>query len=198
LLNYFLTGNMSCEFSIASTSSMYNLEKKDWDTELLEKLGIDPAILPPITGAGRVLGRLLPNLVEETGIDAEVCSVCGHDTGSAYLAIPMEQGESCACLSCGTWSLLGTELEAPVVSEAGFRYNYANEGGYDFTTRYLKNIMGLWIYGEVKREFERREGDVSYDVLNKEIMEAPTFKAFIDPDDELFMAPHRMVEKIKS
>ncbi|MBQ2750372.1 MAG: rhamnulokinase [Clostridia bacterium] len=198
LLNYFLTGNMSCEFSIASTSSMYNLEKKDWDTELLEKLGIDPAILPPITGAGRVLGRLLPNLVEETGIDAEVRSVCGHDTGSAYLAIPMEQGESCACLSCGTWSLLGTELEAPVVSDAGFRYNYANEGGYDFTTRYLKNIMGLWIYGEVKREFERREGDVSYDVLNKEIMEAPAFKAFIDPDDELFMAPHRMVEKIKS
>lgn len=197
LLNYFLTGTLSSEFSIVSTSSMYHLEKKDWDTELLEKLGIDPAILPPITAPGRILGRMLPKLVEETGIDAAVCSICGHDTGSAYLAVPMEKGEACACLSCGTWSLFGTELEQPVVTEEGFRFNYSNEGGYDYTTRYLKNIMGLWIYTEVKREFERREGKLDFDALDVEIQAAAPLQSFIDPDADDFMQPGRMVEKIK-
>jgi len=197
LINYFLTGTISAEYSIASTSSMLNIATKDWDRELLTKLGIDPAILPPVTPPGRKLGKLLPKITEETGISCEVISICGHDTGSAFLAIPMEKGESCACLSCGTWSLLGSELENPVVSEESLLYNYSNEGGYDFTTRYLKNIMGLWIYGEVKREFERREGDVDYATLDREISAAPAFMSFIDPDDDLFMAPGRMVEKIQ-
>jgi len=197
LLNYFLTGNLSAEYSIASTSSMLDIRTHDWDYELLKKLGIDPSILPPITPPGRKLGKLLPKITEETGISCEVISICGHDTGSAYLAVPMEKGESCACLSCGTWSLLGSELDHPVVSEEGFSYNYSNEGGYDFTTRYLKNIMGLWIYGEVKREFERREGDVDYDTLNRETLAAPAHMSYIDPDDDSFMAPGRMVEKIQ-
>ena len=197
LLNYFLTGELSSEFSIASTSSIYNLEKKDWDVELLEKLGIDPSILPPITPPGRMLGRMRPELIEETGIDAAVCSICGHDTGSAYLAVPMEKGEKCACLSCGTWSLFGTELEKPIANDESFRVNYSNEGGYDFTTRFLKNIMGLWIFTEVKREYERREGAVSFAQLDEEIAAAKPFGSFIDPDADDFMQPGRMVEKIR-
>lgn len=198
LLNYFLTGKKTCEFSIASTSSMYNLQEKDWDRELLAKLGIDPSILRSITPAGTFIGGLLPNVSEETGISAKVCSVCGHDTGSAYLSVPMCRDESCACLSCGTWSLLGTELENPLVCEAGIKYNYANEGGYDFTTRYLKNIMGLWIYGEIKREYERREGKLSYRTLDEEILAAEPFKCFIDPDADDFLTPGKMIEKIRN
>ncbi|MBO4407257.1 MAG: rhamnulokinase [Clostridia bacterium] len=197
LLNYFLTGKLSSEFSIASTSSMLSAETHDWDVGLLEKLGIDPAILPPVTPSGKKLGRILPQLAEETGISCDVISVCGHDTGSAYLAVPKEEGEECAFLSCGTWSPFGTELPHPVVSEEGFRFNYANEGGYGFTTRFLKNIMGLWIYGEIKREFERREGKLDYATLDRELLEAKPFRSLIDPDAEEFIAPGRMAERIR-
>ena len=197
LLNYFLTGKLSSEFSIASTSSMLSAETRDWDRELLERLGIDPAILPPVTPSGQKLGRILPNLAEETGVSCEVISVCGHDTGSAYLAVPKKADETCAFLSCGTWSLFGTELPSPVVCEEGFGFNYSNEGGYGYTTRFLKNIMGLWIYGEIKREAERREGKLDYATLDKELLAAPAFRSFIDPDAEDFMAPGRMAEKIR-
>lgn len=197
LLNYFLTGEISSEFSIASTSSMLGAGTHDWDRELLEKAGIDPAILPPVTPPGRKLGKILPKLAEETGISCDVISICGHDTGSAYLAVPKKPGEECAYLSCGTWSLFGTELDHPVVTDEGFAFNYSNEGGWDYSTRFLKNIMGLWIYGEIKREYERKEGKLDYATLDKELLAAPAFRSLIDPDAEEFMSPGRMAEKIR-
>ncbi len=198
LINYLLTGVKAAEFSIVSTTQMFNLQNRDWDYELLAKLGIDPSILQKIVPSGTMLGGLLPDIAEETGIEnAKVCAVCGHDTGSAVLAIPMERGERCVYLSCGTWSLLGVELSAPRNDDAAFAIDYTNEGGFDNTTRFLKNIMGLWIYTEVKREFERREGEVDYDTLNAEVLAAPGQKCYIDPDDDRFMTPGRMVRKIR-
>lgn len=197
-LNYLLTGIKSTEFSIASTSQMYNLKNKDWDYELLKKLEIPTDILGKITPAGRILGDITADITAETGIRGKCISVCGHDTGSAVLAVPMEKGEKCAYLSCGTWSLLGIELAEPITNDAAFDAQYTNEGGYGGSVRFLKNIMGLWIYGEVKREFERKFGKVSYKVLDEEVNAAEPLKSLIDPDDDRFMTPGNMTGKIKA
>ena len=195
--NYLLTGVKSTEFSAASTAQMYNLKDKDWDYELIEKLGIPKKILQEITPAGRVLGDLLPEITADTGVKGKCISVCGHDTGSAVLAVPMEKGEKCAYLSCGTWSLLGVELEEPIVDDKAFEAMYTNEGGYDHTIRFLKNIAGLWIYGEIKREFEKKFGKVDFKTLDAEVNAAPALKAIIDPDDDRFMTPGNMTAKIR-
>jgi len=195
--NFLLTGKKTSEFSIVSTSQMYNLKNKDWDYELLEKLGIPKGMLQEIIPSGTVLGDLLPEVTAETGMKGKCISVCGHDTGSAVLAVPMEKGENCAYLSCGTWSLLGIELEEPIVSDAAFDAQYTNEGGYNNTIRFLKNIMGLWVYTEVKRDFEKKYGKVGYDVLDAEVLAATPLKALIDPDDDRFMTPGNMTGKIR-
>lgn len=195
--NYLLTGVKSSEYSIASTSQMYNLETKDWDYEMIEKLGIPTDMLQKITPAGKVLGDILPEITAETGINGKCISVCGHDTGSAVLAVPMKKGENCAYLSCGTWSLLGIELEEPVVNDAAFDAQYTNEGGYNNTVRFLKNIMGLWIYSEIKREFEKKLGKTDYKTLDAEVLAAEPLKALIDPDDDRFMTPGNMTGKIR-
>ncbi len=196
-LNFLLTGVKSTEFSIASTSQMYNLDTKDWDYELLNKLNIPTDILQDITPSGRVLGDILPEISDETGIKAKCISVCGHDTGSAVLAVPMEKGEKCAWLSCGTWSILGVELEDPITSSEAFDAQYSNEGGYNNTVRFLKNIAGLWVYTEIKREFEKKLGKTDYKTLDAEVNAAPSLKALIDPDDDRFMTPGNMTKKIR-
>ncbi len=197
LLNYLLTGVKAAEFSIVSTSQMYNLAAHDWDRELIARVGADPAILQKIIPSGTLLGGLLPDIADETGVSPKVCAVCGHDTGSAVLAMPVQKGERSAYLSCGTWSLLGVELDAPCTGPEAFAVEYTNEGGFNGTTRFLKNIMGLWIYQEIKREFERREGAVDYKTLDAEVLAAPAFRSFIDPDEERFMTPGHMTEKIR-
>lgn len=197
LLNYLLTGKKAAEFSIASTSQMVNLNTGDWDRELLQTLGLPSDILQPIVPSGTMLGEVLPDIADECGVAPRVCAVCGHDTGSAVLSIPMKRGEKCAYLSCGTWSLLGVELDAPRNDEGGFSVEYTNEGGFAGTTRFLKNIMGLWIYQEIKRECERKEGAVDYKTLDAEILQAPAFTCFIDPDEDRFMTPGHMADKIR-
>lgn len=197
LLNYFLTGKKAAEFSIVSTTQMYHHASSGWDTDLLSQLGVDGSMLQQIVPSGTKLGPILPHIADETGISAPVTAVCGHDTGSAFLAVPMAEGERCAILSCGTWSLLGVELAHPVLTDEAFAVDYTNEGGYGGTVRFLKNIMGLWIYGEVKREFERREGAVDYKTLDAEIEAAPSLASFIDPDREEFFTPGHMAEKVR-
>ena len=197
-LNYLLTGVKSTEFSIASTAQMYNLQQKDWDYELLGKLGIPTGILQEIIPSGHILGDILPEITEETGVSGKCISVCGHDTASAVLAVPMEKGEKCAYLSCGTWSLLGIELEDPITTDAAFDAQYTNEGGYNNTVRFLKNIMGLWIYTEIKREFEKKLGKTDYKTLDAEVNAAPSLKALINPDDDRFMTPGNMTAKIRA
>lgn len=196
-LNFLLTGVKNTEFSITSTSQLYNLKNKDWDYELLEKFSLPTDMLGEINAPGRILGDILPEISNETGVKGKAISVCGHDTASAFLAVPMKKGEKCACLSCGTWSLLGVELDEPIANDAAFDAQYTNEGGYDNTIRFLKNIAGLWVYGEIKREFERKFGKVDYKTLDAEVNAATPLKSLIDPDDERFMAPGNMTTKIK-
>ena len=198
LLNFMLTGVKSAEYSMASTTQLLDVRTQTWDRELLSHLDLPQRIFLPIIRPGQLLGETTDAIQAETGMKLPVASVCGHDTGSAVLAIPMEKGERCAYISCGTWSLLGVELDAPRTDDAAYAIEYTNEGGFGGSIRFLKNIMGLWIYQEVKRELEKATGAISYAVLDAEIASAPAFARFIDPDAPCFFEKGHMIEKIRS
>lgn len=197
LLNFMLTGVKSAEYSMASTTQLLDARTQQWDSEILERLDIPKDIFLPVTQPGRILGNTTDEVFAETGMRVPVASVCGHDTGSAVLAIPMEKGERCAYISCGTWSLLGVERDAPQTDDAAYAIEYTNEGGFGGTIRFLKNIMGLWIHQEVKRELEKEYGPISYAVLDAETEAAPAFARFIDPDDDVFFDKGGMIGKIR-
>lgn len=189
LFGYFLTGKMTTEYSIATTSQMVDLETKGWATDLLDRLEIPSSLLCDIKPTGTVLGKVREDICEECGIDpVDVISVCGHDTQSAITAVPCESGDF-AFLSCGTWSLFGTELDAPIVNEKSIAMNVTNEGGYGESTGFLKNIIGLWLIQESRRHWNRHGNNYSYADLEKLALEAEPFKCFIDPDAPEFV-PH--------
>lgn len=193
LFNYLLTGEMAAERSIASTSQMINTQTGDWDAKLLETLGLNPAWLPPLVKEGNILGTLKPEL----GFEAiPVINICAHDTASAVVSVPSSQ--NFLFISCGTWSLVGTEVATPVTNEKAFAYNLTNESGINQTTRFLKNCTGLWIIQEVKRQFAEQGKDYSYDQMVKLALEAPAFQTLIDTDDERFIAPGQMIVRIQA
>ena len=196
LFAYMLTGNAVAEYTIASTSGMLNPETKEWDTELLVKLGIRTDILPEIVQSGSLYGHLKSELCQKLGIDSvPVVAVCGHDTGSAVVAVPATGKDFCY-ISCGTWSLMGVELDKPLLNQKSKEENYTNEGGYAGTIRYLKNIMGLWIIQECKRNWKEQGVDLSFGEIMVEA-EKSNSVAFIDPDDAMFEKPCNMPEVIK-
>ena len=189
LFAYMLTGKMCAEYSIASTSQIIDLKTKSWSKELLEAFGIKEDIFAPLVKPGTVLGMLTPEICEECGVDpVPVISVCGHDTQSAITSVPCEDGKF-AFLSSGTWSLFGTELEKPIVNETSLNINITNEGGFDDTVGFLKNIIGLWLIQESRRQWQRQGEDYSYADLEKLALAAEPFKCFIDPDAPEFV-PH--------
>ena len=189
LFGYMLTGNMTTEYSIATTSQMVDIATKTWATGLLDRLGIPSRLLCDIKPSGSVLGTLREDICDECGVPAaKVISVCGHDTQSAITAVPCESGDF-AFLSCGTWSLFGTELEAPIVNEKSLAMNVTNEGGYGGSVGFLKNIIGLWLIQESRRHWNRNGSDYSYADLEKLALAAEPFKCFIDPDAPEFV-PH--------
>ena len=197
LLTYMLTGEKVSEYSIATTSQMVNIDTQKWDKELIETMGIPERILCDIVPAGTKTGVLRPELCEELGVDAvPVISVCGHDTQSAITAIPSEKKDF-AFISSGTWSLFGTELDAPVVNDKAKKLNVTNEGGYDFTTAFLKNICGLWLIQESRRQWIREGTEYSYAELEKEALAAEPFKCFIDPDAPDFVAMGDMPARVR-
>ena len=197
LLAYLLTGEKGTEYTIASTSEMINPRTRDWDYELLEKLGLRTDILGKIELPGNVRGRLLEDIAAECGVErVPVIAVGGHDTASAVAAVPA-QGEDFAYISSGTWSLLGAELKEPLTSEGVMKANYTNEGGVDGSIRLLKNIMGLWIIQECKREWDRRGSTADFAELVEMAMSAPAFKAMIDVDDPCFLTPGGMPARIQ-
>ena len=199
LFAYFLTGNKGTEYTVASTSQMLNPRTRDWDMALMEKLGLPTRILGRISLPGKIRGTLLPNIAWECGVSSSipVIAVGSHDTASAVAAVPAKENPF-AYISSGTWSLLGAEIQAPLCEESVMRANYTNEGGVDGSIRLLKNIMGLWIIQECKREWDRREDAVDYSELVEMAMEAPAFKAMIDVDDPCFMAPGNMPARIQA
>ena len=181
LFAYFLTGVKKVERTNASTTNFLNPYTKEWDTDLLAALGIPTHILPDLISAGEVYGPLLPDLAEEFGCgEVPVVAVCTHDTGSAVVAAPAK-GDF-AYISCGTWSLFGTELTSPMMTDATEAVQYTNEGGYGGTIRFLKNIMGLWLIQESRREWMRQGQVVSYADLEREALEAEPFRCWIDVD----------------
>ena len=197
LLAYMLTGEKVAEYSIATTSQMVNINTQTWDKELLDTMGIPERILCDIVPAGTKTGVLRPELCEELGVDAvPVIAVCGHDTQSAITAIPSESKDF-AFISSGTWSLFGTELDAPVVNDKAKKLNVTNEGGYAFTTAFLKNICGLWLIQESRRQWIREGKEYSYAELEQEALKAEPFKCFIDPDAPDFVAMGDMPERVR-
>ncbi len=197
LLAWLLTGQKGTEYTIASTSQLLNPYTRDWDRELLEKLGIPTHMLGEVKLPGTVRGTLLPEIARECGVDEiPVIAVGGHDTASAVAAVPARD-EDFAYISSGTWSLLGVEIPKPMCEESVMNANYTNEGGVNGSIRLLKNIMGLWIIQECKREWDRRSDAVGFAELVEMAVKAPAFKAMIDVDDECFMAPGDMPNRIQ-
>lgn len=189
LFAYMLTGKMCAEYSIASTSQLIDLETRSWSKEILDAFGIKESLFAPLVKPGTVLGTLTPEICEECGVDpVPVISVCGHDTQSAITSVPCEDGNF-AFLSSGTWSLFGTELDKPIVNETSLNINITNEGGFDESTGFLKNIIGLWLIQESRRQWQRQGEDYSYADLEKLALAAEPFKCFIDPDAPEFV-PH--------
>ena len=197
LLGYFLTGKKAGEYSIATTSQLVDIRTREWSKEMAEALGLPLEILPPITASGSVLGPLSDELCRELGVEpVNVISVCGHDTQSAVTAVPSE-AKDFAFISCGTWSLFGTELEEPIVNETSKAFNVTNEGGYGYSTAFLKNICGLWLIQESRRQWKREGSDYSYAELEKLAVASKPFQCFIDPDAPDFVAPGDMPGRIK-
>lgn len=197
LLAYFLTGKMCAEYSIASTSQIINIEKRTWSSEILESFDIPESLFAPLVQPGTVLGELTDEICEECGVDkVPVISVCGHDTQSAITAVPCVEGDF-AFLSSGTWSLFGTELNAPIVNEKSLEINITNEGGFDGSTGLLKNIIGLWLIQESRRQWQREGQDYSYAELEKLALKEEPFKCFIDPDAPEFTPQGNIPKRVQ-
>ena len=199
LLAYFLTGEKSIEYTIASTSQLLDANKRDWDYALLEKLGINKDIFPAIRMPGSVTGKLLPEIAEELGFDKpiDVIACASHDTASAVVAAPIEKGEKSCYISCGTWSLLGAELDEPLINEKSFSENFTNEGGYEGTIRFLKNISGLWLLQETRRQWIREGSDISFKDIDRMLETEVSANVYINPDDDSFVAPGNMPKRME-
>ena len=196
LFGYMLTGKMCAEYSIASTSQLIDLDKRTWSKEILDAFGIKESVFAPLVQPGTVLGELSKEICEECGVDpVPVISVCGHDTQSAITSVPCEDGDF-AFLSSGTWSLFGTELDKPIVNETSMNINITNEGGFDGSTGFLKNIIGLWLIQESRRQWKREGKEYSYADLEKLALAAEPFKCFIDPDAPEFVPHGNIPERV--
>jgi rhamnulokinase len=195
--NYLFSGVPRVDESNASTTQLYNPRTRSWSQVLIERCGFPPKIFPQLVPPGTVLGPLLPEVAVETGLhEVQVVATCSHDTGAAVAAVPAQEGEDWAYLSSGTWSLLGLELPQPLISEKVRERNFTNEAGYGGTTRFLKNIVGLWILQESRREWTRQGRELDYATLTREAENAEPFRSLIDPRATRFLKPGDMPQKI--
>ena len=195
LFNYWLTGEMRAEVSIASTSQFYNPVKKQWASGLFRRLDLPERILPELMLPGTRLGTLLPEIAESSGLSSNVpvyATAC-HDTASAVAAVPAE-GDGWCYISSGTWSLMGVELDAPVINQQSLALNFTNEVGAGNKIRFLKNIAGLWLLQECRRAWTLAGHEHNYEELSKLAALAPSARELIDPD--AFPEPGRMPERI--
>lgn len=195
-LSYMLTGEAVCEHTILSTSQFLNPRTGRIDTELIGAIGLNESQFGRYVTPSEQVGRLTNEVQRMTGVGAvPVVAVAGHDTGSAVAAVPAEN-ERFAYLSCGTWSLLGIETEEAIISEKSFEYNFTNEGGIESTTRFLKNICGMWLLERCRKEWTDAPADVAQ--ITEDCKEAPAFQSFIFPDAPDFANPTSMVEAIQN
>lgn len=193
LFSYWLTGVQADEFTDVTTTQCYDPVAGAWATDILERLGVPPRIFGEVVAPGTDLGA--PR--SELGLSAmRVIAPATHDTASAVAAIPFETNHPAAYISSGTWSLVGLEVQSPVINEATLKANLTNEGGVAGTFRLLKNVMGLWLLQECRRAWAARGRELSYDDLLELAQNAPPFAAVIDPDDERLLRPGDMPARI--
>ena len=198
LLSYMLTGNKVCEYTDASTSGMMNQYTREFEKSLLERIGVRSDVLLPIVQPGTVVGKLRKGIADACGLpQVPVIAVAGHDTAAAIAAVPAAD-ERFAYLSSGTWSLMGIETNAPVINEESTRLNFTNEGGIEGTTRFLKNITGMWILEQCRKVWEPDGKKYSYAEIEAMARSEESFPSLINPDDPRFAAPANMVEAIDS
>ena len=191
LMHSWLCGSSSSEQTNATTTQCWDPVAKAWATDLLDQLAIPTTMLPPVVEAGTVLGEVLPELRDDLGA-ALVIAPATHDTGSAIVATPVRSTDGWGYISSGTWSLVGLELARPVMTPEALAANYTNEGGVFGTTRFLKNVMGLWLLQESQRRWARDGHVTDYETLLTDVDAVPPFAALIDPDDPRFLAPPDM------
>lgn len=195
-LSYLLTRNKVVEYTIASTSQILNPCTKQFESILLDAAGVSPSILGKIVMPGHVIGRLTKELGEESELgQIPVIAVAGHDTASAVAAIPAEN-ERFAYLSSGTWSLMGIEVNEAIINEETYALNFTNEGGIEGTTRFLKNITGMWLLEQCLKEWKKEGITYAYEKLVHMAESAPAFESLIDPDDTSFANPACMTKAI--
>ncbi|MGN0553487.1 MAG: rhamnulokinase family protein [Oscillospiraceae bacterium] len=197
LFGYLLTGRKRAELSIASTTQMMNAAERKWSETVLDALGIPKNILPDICMPATELGALSEEICAELDIPAaKVISVCGHDTQCAAAAAPTEEDDF-IFISCGTWSLFGTETNEPIISDKSANLNITNETGYGGKVTFLKNIIGLWLIQESRRQFRREGNEYSFADLEKIALECEPFKCFIDPDAPEFVPVGNIPERVR-
>ena len=196
--HFLLCGEVAAEKSSASTTQIFNPVTNRWSEALISKLGCPSRLFPQVVSSGTSLGQLDTRITDELGINrCEVFATCSHDTGAAVAAAPAS-GSRWAFLSSGTWSLLGVELDQPLINEKSLFANYTNELGFENRVRFLKNITGLWIFQEVRRELLQLGTEFDYARLTAEAAAATPRRSLIFPNDPQFLKPGGMIEKVKN
>ncbi|WP_080904443.1 rhamnulokinase family protein [Parabacteroides sp. Marseille-P3160] len=196
LLSYLLTGKKVCEYTDASTSQFLNPVTKQFESSLLEAAGVPPSLLRSLVLPGTRVGELTDALSRETGLGKiPVIAVAGHDTASAVVAVPAEDTRF-AYLSSGTWSLMGIETEKPIITEQSYKNNFTNEGGIEGTTRFLKNITGMWLLEQCRKEWEREGRSYTYSQIVRMAEQATPNRSIVNPDDPSLANPPSMTQAI--
>lgn len=197
LFNYFLSGEKAAEYTIASTSQMLDAKNKTWSNEVIEALQLPKDIFADIVEPGTKVGCLTDSICEELGLDKlDVVAVAGHDTQSAMIAVPTQEDDF-VFLSCGTWSLLGTELDAPIIDKNSSELNITNEGAANGKISFLKNIIGLWLIQESRRQWIKEGKEFSFGELESMAKERGFVNSFIDTDDSRFVSAGNIPQRIK-
>lgn len=195
-MSYLLSGNKACEYTIASTSQLLNPLTKKIENKLLEAIEVHPSVIPPLIKPGKVVGLLRDSIAKECGLNTiPIIAVAGHDTASAIVSIPAKN-KKFAYISSGTWSLMGIEVDEPIINEQSYKMNFTNESGVEGTIRFLKNITGMWLLEQCRKEWEQLGRTYTYDEIIKMAKTAKGFQCFVDPDDAVFANPESMIESI--
>ncbi|MBQ9571601.1 MAG: rhamnulokinase [Prevotella sp.] len=196
-LSWMLTGEAVCEYTIASTSEMLDPRTGDLSEKLVKSVGLTREHFGRMVQPGTQIGVLTKEVQQITGLGAvPVIAVAGHDTGSAVAAVPAKN-EQFAYLSSGTWSLMGIETKQAIINERSYDLNFTNEGGVEGTTRFLKNICGMWLYERCRKEWPEEVRQLSHPELQGSAMQVEAFRSIINPDDDLFANPPSMIEAIQ-
>ena len=197
LVNSWLAGTRVAEHTNATTTQCLDAATGGWADDLLERLGIPVGLFPDVVQPGTVLGGLVPGVAGETGLGtARVVAVASHDTASAVAAIPLRDAGS-VYISAGTWSLVGVEVDAPLIDDATFAANLTNEGGFAGTTRLLRNVAGLWLLHECRRAWAAAGTSYTFEQLVELAAAAPALVSFVEPNDPVFAAPGDMPARIR-